>query len=391
MGTASHWPAEDNRPTVRKIEAGIASKTQEEKVTQNQLQELLGTEPARALLEGAEERGFVLPAELEAFALEHDLADDEVEELTRELETTGLEVREAAAEEPEKAEPAAQPAQPQAQAQARVGAADSLQLFLADIGRHKLLTAAEEVMLAKAIERGDLTAKRRMIESNLRLVVSIAKGYRGLGVPFLDLIQEGTLGLNRAVEKFDWRRGYKFSTYATWWIRQSVQRAVANHARTIRVPVHVVERQQKLGRAARRLEVELGREATKEELAEATGLPIQHVDEALGAAQASVSLNQTVGADDEGELGDLFADREAADPFEEAEESLRRQGVRRALDALPERERRILELRFGFEGEPWTLEAIGHELDLTRERVRQLEGQALARLAALRELQYVAA
>ena len=279
---------------MRKIEAGIASKTQEEKLTQNQLQELLGTEPARALLEGAEERGFVLPAELEAFALEHDLADDEVEELTRELETTGLEVREPAAEEPEKAEPEkAEPAQ--AQPQALVGAADSLQLFLADIGRHKLLTAAEEVMLAKAIERGDLTAKRRMIESNLRLVVSIAKGYRGLGVPFLDLIQEGTLGLNRAVEKFDWRRGYKFSTYATWWIRQSVQRAVANHARTIRVPVHVVERQQKLSRAARRLEVELGREATKEELAEATGLPIQHVDEALGAAQASVSLNQTVG------------------------------------------------------------------------------------------------
>ena len=361
-------------------------------MTQTQLQELLETEPARVLLEGAEERGFVLPAELEAFALEHDLAEDEVEQLTRELETNGLEVREPAEEpaEPaaEKAE-AAEPAQPQPQA--LVGAADSLQLFLADIGRHKLLTAAEEVMLAKAIERGDLTAKRRMIESNLRLVVSIAKGYRGLGVPFLDLIQEGTLGLNRAVEKFDWRRGYKFSTYATWWIRQSVQRAVANHARTIRVPVHVVERQQKLGRAARRLEVELGREATKEELAEATGLPIQHVDEALGAAQASVSLNQTVGADDEGELGDLFADREAPDPFEEAEESLRRQGVRRALDALPERERRILELRFGFDGEPWTLEAIGHELDLTRERVRQLEGQALKRLEALRDLAGLAA
>ena len=377
---------------MRKIEAGIASKTQEDKLTQSQLQELLGTEPARVLLEGAEERGYVLPAELEAFALEHDLADDEVEELTRELETTGLEVRETGPEaEADVPEKEAEPAVEQPQPQALVGAADSLQLFLADIGRHKLLTAAEEVMLAKAIERGDVAAKRRMIESNLRLVVSIAKGYRGLGVPFLDLIQEGTLGLNRAVEKFDWRRGYKFSTYATWWIRQSVQRAVANHARTIRVPVHVVERQQKLGRAARRLEVELGREATKQELAEATGLPIQHVDEALGAAHASVSLNQTVGADDEGELGDLFADREAADPFEEAEESLRRQGVRRALDALPERERRILELRFGFEGEPWTLEAIGHELDLTRERVRQLEGQALARLAALRELQTVAA
>jgi RNA polymerase primary sigma factor len=358
-------------------------------LTQNQLHELLETEPARTLLEGAEERGFIEPAELEAFAREQDLGDDEVERLTR--EAIGLEVGEPRSEG-EEAEKAPEPAAAeQPQAQVLVGAADSLRLFLADIARRKLLTAAEEVTLAKAIERGDASAKRRMIESNLRLVVSIAKGYRGLGVPFLDLIQEGTLGLSRAVEKFDWRRGYKFSTYAHWWIRQSVQRAVANQARTIRLPTHVVERQQKLGRAARRLEVELGREATKQELAEATGLPIQHVDETLGAAQASVSLNQTVGADDEGELGDLFADREAADPFDEAEESLRRQGVRRALDALPERERRILELRFGFEGEPWTLEAIGHELDLTRERVRQLEGQALSRLAALREFQTVAA
>jgi RNA polymerase primary sigma factor len=360
-------------------------------LTQNQLIELFESEQVKAIVERAEERGYVEPAELEAFTLEHDLNEEEAEAFTRELETQGLEVRHLEAAAPAAA--AKEPAEPEPQwaAEAVSGAADSLQLFLADVGRHKLLTASEEVTLAKAIERGDPVAKRRMIESNLRLVVSIAKGYRGLGVPFLDLIQEGTLGLNRAVEKFDWRRGFKFSTYATWWIRQSVQRAVANHARTIRVPVHVVERQQKLSRAARRLEVELGREATKEELAEATGLPIQHVDEALSAAHASVSLNQTVGADDEGELGDLFADREAADPFDEAEESLRRQGVRRALDALPERERRILELRFGFEGEPWTLEAIGHELDLTRERVRQLEGQALARLAALRDLSSLAA
>jgi RNA polymerase primary sigma factor len=361
-------------------------------LTQNQLQELLDTDLARSLVEGAEERGYLEAPELEALALEHELNVTEIEELTRELERIGLEIREPQlALDEEKAEAPPVPIVEAAPATVTTGAGDSLQLFLADVGRHKLLTAHEEVVLAKAIERGDGLAKRRMIESNLRLVVSIAKGYRGLGVPFLDLIQEGTLGLNRAVEKFDWRRGFKFSTYATWWIRQSVQRAVANHARTIRVPVHVVERQQKLSRAARRLEVELGREATKEELAEATGLPIQHVDEALGAAHASVSLNQTVGADDEGELGDLFADREAADPFDEAEESLRRQGVRRALDALPERERRILELRFGFEGEPWTLEAIGHELDLTRERVRQLEGQALARLSALRDLQSVAA
>ena len=373
-----------------KVGAGSQSTARKDHLTQHQLSELLDTDQARILVEGAEERGYLEAAELEAFSLEHELNEEDVEELTRELERIGLEVRTPASEAEKEAEKAAEAA---AAAEAHVvsGAADSLQLFLADVGRHKLLTAAEEVTLAKAIERGDPVAKRRMIESNLRLVVSIAKGYRGLGVPFLDLIQEGTLGLNRAVEKFDWRRGYKFSTYATWWIRQSVQRAVANHARTIRVPVHVVERQQKLSRAARRLEVELGREATKDELAEATGLPIQHVDEALGAAQASVSLNQTVGADDEGELGDLFADREAADPFDEAEESLRRQGVRRALDALPERERRILELRFGFEGEPWTLEAIGHELDLTRERVRQLEGQALARLSALRDLISLAA
>ncbi len=366
---------------------------------------MLESDQIRAIVEGAEDRGYVEPAELEAFALELELSAQEIEELTRELERIGLEIgmpvavagattksKKAVDTEADSDSDSDPEPEPAVAVKTEIsGAADSLQLFLADVGRHKLLTAAEEVMLAKQIERGDPTAKRRMIESNLRLVVSIAKGYRGLGVPFLDLIQEGTLGLNRAVEKFDWRRGYKFSTYATWWIRQSVQRAVANHARTIRVPVHVVERQQKLSRAARRLEVELGREATKEELAEATGLPMQHVDEALGAAHASVSLNQTVGADDEGELGDLFADREAADPFDEAEESLRRQGVRRALEALPERERRILELRFGFDGEPWTLEAIGNELDLTRERVRQLEGQALARLGALRDLISVAA
>ena len=345
------------------------------------MHEILENEQVRSLIDVAEERGFVERAELDAIATELDLNEDELAEFTAMLEAIGLEIG-APREEADDVDLSVDPV---------AGAGDSLQLFLADVGRHRLLTASEEVILAKRIEQGDPLAKRRMIESNLRLVVSIAKGYRGLGVPFLDLIQEGTLGLNRAVEKFDWRRGYKFSTYATWWIRQAVQRAVANHARTIRVPVHVVERQQKLFRAARRLELELGRDATKEELAEATGIPMQHVEEAMGAAQASVSLNQNVGSDDEGELGDLFADREAADPFEEAEESLRRQGVRKALDALPERERRILELRFGFEGDPWTLEAIGHELGLTRERVRQLEGQALARLSALRDMISVAA
>ena len=341
--------------------------------------DLLGSETVRALLETGKARGWIEPAELEAFAREHEFADHEVEDLTCELERVGLEVREAEAEEVVY------------EADRPSGSGDSLQLFLADLGRHDLLSAEQEVILAKRIECGDLIAKRQMIESNLRLVVSIAKRYRGLGVPFLDLIQEGTLGLNRAVEKFDWRRGYKFSTYATWWIRQSVQRAGANHARTIRIPVHVVERQQKLSRAARRLEAAFGREPTKEELAEATGLPIQQVEEALSAASASVSLNQKVGADGDAELGDLLTDREAPDPFEEADESLRRQNIRKALAALPERERRIIELRFGFDGEPWTLEAIGLELDLTRERIRQLERQALRRLAALRELAHLSA
>jgi RNA polymerase primary sigma factor len=350
-------------------------------------------EELQKLVAEGQDKGFLTYDEIVAGLEEVDLTKEQVEEFYTYLIDHGIELMEGLEH---KTPPHEEPALAEEEKGPKLDltvepSLDSLRLYLREIGKVPLLTADQEVTLAKRIERGDPVAKRRMIESNLRLVVSIAKGYRGLGVPFLDLIQEGTLGLNRAVEKFDWRRGYKFSTYATWWIRQSVQRAVANHARTIRVPVHVVERQQKLGRAARRLEVELGREATKEELAEATGLPLQHIDEALGAAHASISLNQTVGADDEGELGDLFADREAADPFDEAEESLRRQGIRRALDALPERERRILELRFGFEGEPWTLEAIGNELELTRERVRQLESQALARLSALRELQTVAA
>jgi RNA polymerase primary sigma factor len=258
---------------------------------------------------------------------------------------------------------------------------DSLQLFFAEIGRYPLLTAAEEVALAKQVERGDPAAKERMINSNLRLVVSIAKRYTGHGVPLLDLVQDGVIGLNRAVEKFDWRKGYKFSTYATWWIRQAVQRSVSGQSRTIRVPTHVHERRQTLARRARRLELELGRPPTHEELAEATGLSLKHVDEALGVPEARVSLNQPVGSDEEGELGDLFADESADDPGELAEESLRRRAVRLALAELPEGERRILELRFGFDGEPLSLEAISAELGLTRERIRELEGKALAKLA----------
>jgi RNA polymerase primary sigma factor len=261
-----------------------------------------------------------------------------------------------------------------------VVATDSLTLFMNEIGRHKLLTAAEEVELAKRVERGDKAAKERMINSNLRLVVSIAKRYQGHSLPLGDLVQEGIIGLNRAVEKFDWRRGFKFSTYATWWIRQACQRAISNQSRTIRVPAHVHERRVKLARVARRIEAESGREPTNEELAEAAGFELQHVEEALGAVEASVSLNQAVGEDGGGELGDLFADPAAPDPAEEAGETLRRQAVRRALGTLPELERRVLELRFGFDGEQQSLDAIEQELGISRERVRKLEQRAFAQL-----------
>jgi RNA polymerase primary sigma factor len=318
------------------------------------------------LLTEAVERGFVDAQELERFALEHELSDEEVEELTHALEARDVEIR--------------QPVEDlDLEASTPTGTTDALQLFLNEIGRHKLLTAADEVELAKRVERGDLAAKERMINSNLRLVVSIAKRYQGHGVPLLDLIQDGVIGLNRAVEKFDWRKGFKFSTYATWWIRQAVQRSVSGQARTIRLPSHVHERRQTLARHARKLEPELGRPPTHEELAEASGIALDHVKEALDVVEARVSMNSPVGEDD-GELGDLFADVGADDPEELAEDGLRARAVREALADLPERERRILELRFGLDGEPQSLEAIGAELGLTRERIRQLEGEALAKL-----------
>jgi RNA polymerase primary sigma factor len=323
-----------------------------------------------AFLAEAEEQGSVTVSEIEAFAQEQELDELALDELRVALLDRGVEtVDDADADAAERPAPEAQ-----------VFTSDSLQLFLSEVGKHDLLTAADEVALAKRVERGDLEAKERMINANLRLVVSIAKRYRGHGVPFLDLIQDGVIGLNRAVEKFDWRKGFKFSTYATWWIRQACQRSVANQSSTIRIPVHVQERQQKLGRTRQRLEATLGREPTLEELARETGLKVEHIDEALSAADASVSLNRRVGDDGDGELGDLFADRNSPDPADEAEDSLRYHEVREALQRLDEPDRRVLELRFGFAGEQWTLEAIGKELGLTRERVRQIEARALTRL-----------
>ena len=259
------------------------------------------------------------------------------------------------------------------------GVPDSLTLFMNELGRYPLLTAAEEVELAKRIEHGDRDAKERMINSNLRLVVHNARRYMGHGVSLGDLIQEGIIGLNRAVEKFDWRRGFKFSTYATWWIRQACQRAIANQSKTIRIPVHVDERRNKLARARQRFEIEEGRTPTLEELAKKAGLSVQQAHEAMEAVEASVSLNRLVG-DDDTELGDLFADNESLDPQTAALDAMRGLAVRTAVARLPERERRIVERRFGFDGEVQSLEAIGRELGITRERVRQLERDAFAKL-----------
>ena len=268
------------------------------------------------------------------------------------------------------------------------GTTDGLQLFLRDIGKLRLLTAQEEVALAKEIERGDVDAKRKMVESNLRLVVSIAKNYRNQGLPFLDLIQEGTLGLVRAAEKFDYRRGFKFSTYATWWIRQAVARALADKARTIRIPVHIVEKLNKIGRAERKLVTGLGREPTIEEIADVAGVEPEEVESIKRSARAPISLEKPVGDEDQTELGQLIADDGAESPYERAAELLTKQALRDALEKLSYRERRVLELRYGLAGEhPRTLEEVGRAFNITRERIRQIEHQSLNKLQRLPEAQ----
>ena len=325
-------------------------------------------------LHEAGDRGVVAATELEALQLEHELDDDTIDEVRAALAAADVEIEEAvdAGEAPGELD-----------LRPSGVVTDSLQLFLNQIGQHPLLNAAEEVALAKRIERGDAAAKEKMVNSNLRLVVSIAKRYQGHGLPLLDLIQDGTIGLNRAVEKFDYRKGFKFSTYATWWIRQSCQRAVANQSDTIRIPVHVQERRLKLKRARQKLEATHGRPPTIEELVAETELKPHHVEEALDAVEASVSLNQTIG-DGDGELGDLFADRTVEEPIDLVEISLEQERVRNALERLPERERQVMEMRFGFTGrEAVSLEEIGRELGVTRQRVRQLETSAFARLEQL--------
>ena len=265
---------------------------------------------------------------------------------------------------------------------------DSLRLYLRSIGRVDLLTADQEVSLARRIERGDMSAKQQMIEANLRLVVSIAKGYLGRGLSFLDLIQEGSLGLIRAVEKFDYRRGYKFSTYATWWIRQAVTRAIADKARTIRIPVHMVEKLNKVVHVERQLVQEFGREPTPEEIAIELQWTAREVKDILRIAQLPVSLEKPIGEEEDSELGDFVEDDTAESPFEQASENLRRENVRRALDALPPREREVIEMRYGLKGhKARTLEEVGRAFGVTRERIRQIENNTLKKLEGLPEAQ----
>ncbi len=263
---------------------------------------------------------------------------------------------------------------------------DSLQLFLKEIGRIDLLTPAQEVELAKRIERGDHRAKQQMVEANLRLVVSIAKRYRNQGLPFLDLIQEGTIGLVRAAEKFDYRKGFKFSTYATWWIRQAVARALADKGRTIRMPVHVVEKLNRIMRAERKLQAQNGRLPTSDELSRELDLPIDEIDQILRAAQTPVSLEKPVGDEEESEFGHFIPDSSTPLPDEAAELSMRRETLQRLLQCLSYRERRVLELRYGLGGEhPRTLDEVGNAFNVTRERIRQIENQSLKKLRAMAE------
>jgi RNA polymerase primary sigma factor len=356
-------------------------------LTTVEIESILASEELTVLLEAAESSGQLRQTELVEVLEPLDLDPLETEAVHQELDRRGIEL--VAEPEPE-AEPEPQPVKTPPAPQPLESTTDALQLFLREAGRHQLLTAAQEVELAKRIERGDPTAKQRMIQSNLRLVVSIAKNYRNQGLPFLDLIQEGTLGLIRAVEKFDWRRGFKFSTYATWWIRQAVARALADKARTIRMPVHIVERMQKMNRAERTLWMELGREPTLEEIAGEASLPVEQAREVRAAARASASLDQPVGEQDDAVFGDFVAGDDPL-PEEHVEVSLRSQALALALQSLPERERQVIVLRYGLiDEEPKTLEEIGKRLGLTRERVRQIELESLRRLANLREMQLVA-
>jgi RNA polymerase primary sigma factor len=333
----------------------------------------LATDEAKGLLETAERAGSLSADEIAVALGELEVDSGTVDDFYRALEEMQIDVVGKDDEEEEQPAPTT-----------REVSTDALQLFLKDIGKVELLTAAQEVELAKRIERGDMDAKRQMVEANLRLVVSIAKRYRNQGLPFLDLIQEGTIGLVRAAEKFDHRKGFKFSTYATWWIRQAVARALADKARTIRMPVHIVEKLNKIVRVERDLRARLGREPLAEEVGRELGLSSDEVDLIRRNAQTPVSLEKPVGDEDESEFGHFLTDENQPLPDDAAEENMRKEALFRILDSLSARERRVLELRYGLDGEhPRTLDEVGRTFNVTRERIRQIENQCLKKLRAM--------
>jgi RNA polymerase primary sigma factor len=334
----------------------------------------LETDEAKGLLDAGRESGSLSAEEIALALDELDLDVGQIDEFYQALDELQIDVVAAAvvAEEEEPPE------------EAREVSTDALQLFLKDIGKVELLTAAQEVTLAKRIERGDHRAKQEMVEANLRLVVSIAKKYRNQGLPFLDLIQEGTIGLVRAAEKFDYRKGFKFSTYATWWIRQAVARALADKARTIRMPVHVVEKLNKIVRSERKLRAELGREPYSWEIGIDLDLTADEVEQIRRSAQTPVSLEKPVGDEEESEFGHFLTDDNVPLPDEAADVTLRKETLRRILGTLSARERSVLELRYGLDGQhPRTLDEVGRTFNVTRERIRQIENQSLKKLRAL--------
>jgi len=347
-------------------------------------------EELQKLVTEGQEKGFLTYDEIANSLEEVELTKEQIEDFYTYLIDHSIELMEG---EQHKHPPHEQPALAEEEKVPKLDltvepSLDSLRLYLREIGKVNLLTADQEVYLAKRIERGDMVAKTQMIEANLRLVVSIAKSYLGRGLSFLDLIQEGSLGLIRAVEKFDYRKGYKFSTYATWWIRQAVTRAIADKARTIRIPVHMVEKLNKVVHIERQLVQRLGREPNPEEIADELEMTTEEVREILRMAQLPVSLEKPIGEEEESSLGDFVQDEAAESPYDTAQLSLRREDIENALSSLPERERKVIELRFGLKGEqPCTLEEVGRAFGVTRERIRQIENNTLKKLESLPEAQ----
>ncbi len=350
------------------------------------------------LIARGQEHGTLTIAEIASTLEEIEVTKEQISELHHHLVEQGIDIvgadgKPVSAKDPDAGRPDSDSAQPEAPKKPAIDltvepSLDSLRLYLRSIGRVPLLTASEEVTLAKRIERGDMMAKQHMVEANLRLVVSIAKGYLGRGLTFLDLIQEGSLGLIRAVEKFDHRRGYKFSTYATWWIRQAVTRAIADKGRTIRIPVHMVEKLNKVVHVERALVQSLGREPSPEEIARELDCSVREVRDILRMSQQPISLEKPIGEEEDSAVGDFVEDQMAESPFERASETLRRENVQSALAALPQREREVIEMRFGLTGgPPRTLEEVGRAFNVTRERIRQIENHTLKKLESLPEAQ----